>query len=108
MENIRGDRDGHTLFTLKYVNEDPHYPCTMVAEKYKSACCCYQPTRMMELFAGDFRRVSALQRTAPVRYQVMCFESMGRRRRRHPRVKPDMAIELVPPRFGRVSRRSAA
>jgi hypothetical protein len=65
----------------------------MVAEKYKSACYFYQPTRMMDLFRGDFRRVSASCATAPVRYQVICFESMGRRASDVSKGKPYKAIQ---------------
>ncbi len=81
MENIvggLGGHEGHGAHTTKYLNDDPHYPCTMVAEKYKSACYFYQPSRMMQLFAADFRRVGLACANAPAQFQDSCFQSMGR------------------------------
>ncbi len=41
MENILGYRDGHIPHTTKYVNDDPQYPCTIVADIYKKECYLY-------------------------------------------------------------------
>ena len=81
MENIvggLGGHEGHGAHTTKYLNDDPHYPCTMVAEKYKSGCYFYQPARMMQLFAADFRRIGLACANAPAQFQDVCFQSMGR------------------------------
>lgn len=78
MENIVGGlagRDGH--FT-KYLNGDPHYPCSAVPEKYKWACYFLQTSRMVQLFNGDFSRVAQACSAAPKPYQPSCFLSMGR------------------------------
>jgi hypothetical protein len=81
MENIvggLGGHEGHGAHRAKYLNDDPHYPCTMVAEKYKSACYFFQPSRMMQLFNADFRRIGSACANAPAQFQNSCFESMGR------------------------------
>jgi hypothetical protein len=60
------------------LTDDPHYPCTVVAEKYKSACYFFQPGRMMQLFNADFRRIGTACANAPTQFQNSCFQSMGR------------------------------
>lgn len=85
MENIVGGLDGHEGHQEKhaasakhYLNDDPHYPCTIVDEQYKSACYFLQPTRMMQLFGPDFARIASACADAPMPYRRVCFESMGR------------------------------
>lgn len=81
MENIvgiLGAHEGHSSHVTKYLNNDPHYPCTIVDDKYKSTCYFYQTSRMMQLFAGDFSKIASACSQAPTRYQPACFESMGR------------------------------
>ena len=79
MENIVGglsdQGDGH--FT-KYLSDDPQYPCNIVEEKYKSSCYFLQTSRMIQLFKGDFKKVSDACLKAPKAYQNSCFSSMGR------------------------------
>src|SRR6185369_14523485 len=87
MENIIGavpanskqdPSTGLTLHYTKYLNNDPSYPCTVVADKYKGACYFYQTSRMVQLFHADFSKVSTACQSAPSAYQEACFESMGR------------------------------
>lgn len=81
MENIVGglteeeDSNGH--FT-KYLSEDPHYPCDVVDEKYRSSCYFLQTSRMVQLFNYDFSKVAKECSKAPKKYQQDCFLSMGR------------------------------
>jgi len=92
MENIVGglaQDEGH--FT-EYLNDDPHFPCTIVEEKYKAACYHYQTSRMVQLFNGDFAKVAATCAEAPQVYQVSCFQSMGRDIGGAQRGNPELAI----------------
>jgi len=78
MENIIGglaQEQGH--FT-KYLSDDPHFPCTVVEEKYKSSCYYYQTSRMIQLFYGDFSKVAAACEEIASEHQASCFLSMGR------------------------------
>ncbi len=78
MENIvgaLGAKEGHAS---RYLSDDPHYPCTVVADKYKFSCYFLQTSRMMQVFSGDFARIAAACLGAPERYRRACFESMGR------------------------------
>lgn len=61
-----------------YLNNDPQYPCTIVPEKYKDTCYFLQPTRMLQLFKGNFEKVAKACLDAPVQNQRSCFQSMGR------------------------------
>ncbi len=78
MENIVGgldEKDGHKT---KYLNNDPQYPCTDVEDKYKGSCYFLQTSRMIQLFAGDFKKIGSECSKVPKLYQRTCFESMGR------------------------------
>lgn len=79
MENIVGGlTDIKSDHYTKYLNDDPHYPCTEVSEKYKSSCYLLQTSRMMQLFYGDFKKIVKECANAPEVYKITCFESMGR------------------------------
>lgn len=81
MENIVGSlggHEGHSKRSTKYLNDDPHYPCTVVPEKYKSSCYFLQTSRMMELFGRDFSKVASACAQAAIPHRRVCFESMGR------------------------------
>lgn len=76
MENIVGGLSADHKTT--YLSSDPHYPCTIVDEKYKSLCYFYQTTRMTQLFGNDFSKVASECLRAEPEHQRFCFESMGR------------------------------
>ncbi len=81
MENIvgsLGERHEAHATKSKYLNDDPHYPCTIVGDRYKWTCYFFQTSRMMQLFSGDFAKISVSCAQAPTPYQRVCFESMGR------------------------------
>ena len=78
MENIVGGltpAEGH--FT-EYLNDDPHFPCNVVEEKYIGACYFYQSSHMIQLFNGDFAKLAKACGDVEQQYQRLCFESMGR------------------------------
>ncbi|MDP2593829.1 MAG: cupredoxin domain-containing protein [bacterium] len=78
MENIAGGlakAEGH--FT-QYLSEDPHYPCSIVDDKYRSSCYFLQTSRMIHLYNGDFSKIAAACKAAPEDMRPFCFQSMGR------------------------------
>lgn len=113
MENIvgalaPGDKsDTQTLepHYTKYLSDDPHYPCTVVKEKYKGACYFYQTSRMVQLFHFDFVKVSKACQEVELIYRSQCFESMGRDVGGFSYNVPEKAIGLcsvVPPGVSRI------
>ena len=78
MENIVGGLAAEQGHFTKYLNNDPHFPCTIVPEKYKDACYFYQSSRMIQLFMGDFKKVADACNEIEKKYQTSCFQSMGR------------------------------
>lgn len=103
MENFIGafgegtsNGDGHSS---KYLSDDPHYPCNIVADNYKSNCYFLQTSRMLQIFAGDFEKVVKACLEAPINYQSSCFQSMGRDVGGLTRGNPQASVEkcnLVP------------
>ena len=80
MENIVGGlgvQEGHKS---NYLSDDPLYPCNdpKLGEQYKSSCYFLQTSRMMQLFASNFKKIAEACSKAPQIYQRSCFESMGR------------------------------
>ena len=55
MENIIADEVNHKAKYLS--NDDPQYPCSIVADKYKGTCYLMQTSRMLTLAGGDFAKV---------------------------------------------------
>ena len=78
MENIVGGLAQDAGHLTEYLSDDPHFPCNVVAEKYRHSCYFYQTSRMVQLFVGDFAKVSEVCSKAPSIYHRPCFESMGR------------------------------
>ncbi|MDO8496545.1 MAG: cupredoxin domain-containing protein [bacterium] len=95
MENIVGgltDKNATGHFT-KYLSDDPQYPCNIVEDKYKPSCYFLQTSRMVQLLANDFSKISDACLEAPVAYQYSCFLSMGRDVGGSNRKNPKGAIE---------------
>ncbi|MEX2008014.1 MAG: hypothetical protein WD850_00745 [Candidatus Spechtbacterales bacterium] len=78
MENIVGGLAFDQGHITEYLSDDPHMPCNVVDEPYKSSCYFYQTSRMVQLFAGDFGKVADACLEAPKQYHAVCFQSMGR------------------------------
>lgn len=81
MENIVGGLGAHSEHVghaTKYLNDDPHYPCTIIDTKYKSSCYFLQASRMVQLFGPDFGRISLACAQAPAEQREICFDGMGR------------------------------
>ncbi len=83
--------------TTKYVNDDPQYPCTMVADIYKKACYGFQPARMMQLFAGDFGRIGATCADIPDGFKTPVLKAWGGKRAGHLRGRAHSDDSVVSP-----------
>ena len=77
----------------KYLSNNPHHPCDIVEEKYKSSCYFLQTSRMVQLLNYDFAKVAKACLEAPQQYQQSCFLSMGRDVGGSNRKNPEGAIE---------------
>ncbi len=67
--------DGEPQF---WVDEnEPAYPCNVVAEAYKSSCWRMQTSLILHFNKGDFRAASVVC-TAAEPYNLDCFDSLGR------------------------------
>jgi tetratricopeptide (TPR) repeat protein len=78
MENIVRGLSHEESSNTNYLNENPHFPCTVVNIRYRSACYFYQSSRMLQLWGGDFEKVGKACAEASEPYQRNCFLSMGR------------------------------
>ena len=82
MENIVGgiatseEGDSNYHYT-EYLNDDPHYPCNILDDKYKGQCYFLQTDRMLQLFRNT-KQIGVECSKAPERFQWYCFFSMGR------------------------------
>jgi len=62
----------------KYLKaDDPLYPCTDVAEKFRTQCYLMQTSHMLIIFEGDFAKTFAACRKTG-EYATTCFQSIGR------------------------------
>jgi hypothetical protein len=58
--------------------DDPHYPCTAIAERYGEACYGMQTTVMLHLNGSDFEAAARTCDGAPQRFRRTCHQSLGR------------------------------
>jgi hypothetical protein len=78
MENVVGGLASEQGHFTQYLSDDPHFPCTVVEDKYKEQCYFYQTSRMIQLFGTDFSKVASVCLEATEQEQHQCFQSMGR------------------------------
>lgn len=77
MENIMASINPD--HTTKYVLADqPLYPCTDVAEKYKQQCYSMQTSHALTVLKGDFKQVFTLCGSIEPSYKATCYQSLGR------------------------------
>ena len=98
MENIVGgitqsDR-GDLYHYTEFLNDDPHYPCNAVSDKYQGQCYWLQTDRMLRLFGGDVVAVGVACADAPEQFQFSCFQSMGRTISGHFSLDPVKSFEV--------------
>ena len=98
MENIvggivRDDTGENKVYHYtNFLNDDPHYPCNAVEDKYKSQCYWLQTDQMIRLF-GNFDDVAAACAEAPKPFQFYCFHSFGRSTSGHFFLNPIRSFE---------------
>ena len=72
-ESDRSASPGETV-----IEDDPHYPCNSVADKYKWECYAMQSSVILYLNGWDFQNAFAECDNAPGKYVSTCYYSMGR------------------------------
>ena len=79
MENVVGGLSGTMGHFTDYLSDDdPHYPCNALTDRYVAPCYLFHSTRMLELFEYDYERVAEECAKAPEIGRYDCFESFGR------------------------------
>ena len=79
MENVVGGLTGlmgHVTQFLK--DDDPHFPCNIIDERYKVPCYFYQTSHMLRVFNRDFSKVAQACAETPPAAHPSCFQSYGR------------------------------
>ena len=78
MENIVGGLSEDQGHFTDYLNDDPHYPCSIVPKDLIDDCYFLQTSRMLQLFGSDWKRIATECHKAPEVGRQNCFTSMGR------------------------------
>ena len=79
MENVVGGLSGTMGHYTEYLSDDdPHYPCNALTDRYVAPCYLYHSTRMLLMFEYDYDRVADECANAPEIGRYDCFESYGR------------------------------
>ena len=79
MANVIAGVSNTTSHSTAYLSdENPHYPCDALTERYVSSCYLYHSTRMLIMFKYNYELVA--QECANTRSSAVydCFESYGR------------------------------
>lgn len=76
MENVISDTPEMPSRFLK--QDDVLYPCTAVADRYRSQCFLMQTSYVLAHNGGDFEHAFALCETVEMPHRLRCFESIGR------------------------------
>jgi hypothetical protein len=65
--------------TSKWVrDDDPLYPCPVVAERHKLYCYLMVTSRILPLMSWDFAKTADWCRKSERQWVAMCFQSFGR------------------------------
>ena len=79
MENVVGGLSGTMGHFTDYLSDDdPHYPCNALTQRYVGPCYLYHSTRMLILFDYDYDLVANECANAHPAALYDCFESYGR------------------------------
>ena len=79
MENVVGGLTGQMGHITQYLkDDDPHFPCDIVDERYKVPCYFYQTSHMLKVFNRDFSKVAQACAETPQTAHQNCFQSYGR------------------------------
>jgi hypothetical protein len=58
--------------------DEPLYPCTVLAERYRTACYQMQTSAVLHFNGSDVRAAAGVCASAPEDYRSICFQSLGR------------------------------
>ncbi|MDX1394574.1 MAG: hypothetical protein R3195_09285 [Gemmatimonadota bacterium] len=58
--------------------DDPHYPCSVLQDRYLTACYLMQTSVMLHYNGGDFGEAADDCSSAPEPWRRTCFQSLGR------------------------------
>jgi len=70
------DMDAEPFVPLRA--DDPHYPCSILADRYLTACYMMQTSAMLQQNGTDVGAAAANCSDAPERWRRTCFQSLGR------------------------------
>ena len=95
MENVVGGLSGLMGHQTEFVrDDDPHFPCDVVAPQYAPDCYFYQTSHMLRVLGGDFAAVARECAGLGGRSRQLCFGSFGRDVGAATRGDPAGAVEL--------------
>ena len=95
MENVVGGLSGAMGHETQYLrDDDPHFPCDIVADRYRADCYYYQTTHMRRVFDGDLASVARECATLRDEARRLCFSSYGRDVGNLTRGQPAEAVSL--------------
>ena len=77
MENIVGGMSRLTGHETEFLNDDPHFPCNVLEDRYVPTCYGYQQAQMLRLFNGDFRAVVRECGSLDENLRLICVRSIG-------------------------------
>lgn len=79
MENVVGGLTGQMGHVTQFLkDDDPHFPCDIVDERYQVPCYFYQTSHMLRVFDRDFSKIAQACAEAPPTAHQSCFQSYGR------------------------------
>ncbi len=95
MENAEGGLAASMGHQTEYLSDDdPHYPCNELTDRYAGTCYLYQSTRMLAMFGYNYAKVGAACAEALEIAQRECFDSFGRDLAAISLGEPQKAIDL--------------
>ena len=95
MENVVGGLSGLMGHQTQYLrDDDPHFPCDVVAPEYAPDCYFFQTSHMLIVFDGDYAAVARECATLSDRSRLLCFGSYGRDVGAATRGDPEGAVRL--------------
>lgn len=74
--------------------DDPHYPCSVLEEKYLADCYLMQTSVILYQNHGDFRKAAAICDTAPAAMRPWCYQGLGRDASAYTVQDPEESIRL--------------
>lgn len=94
MENVVGGLSGLMGHTTEYLqDDDPHFPCDAVEQRYVADCYFYQTSHMLKVFDYDYARIARACSEAPEQARGHCYASYGRDVGAATRGDPAAAVE---------------